>query len=84
MVLFFTFVPKYITMANFTLTAENWEKVKTKFLRKYRELAAVEISFTPGKEDELVAQLMKLVHRDKRYIEFTIQKALADAKGNRL
>lgn len=84
MVLFFTFVPKYITMANFTLTAENWEKVKTKFLRKYRELAAVEISFTPGKEDELVAQLMQLVHRDKGYIEYTIQKALADTKGNRL
>lgn len=71
-------------MANFTLTAENWEKVKTKFLRKYRELAAVEISFTPGKEDELVAQLMQLVHRDKGYIEYTIQKALADTKGNRL
>ncbi|MNK10062.1 hypothetical protein D3C87_280760 [compost metagenome] len=71
-------------MANFTLTPETWQKVKTKFLRKYRELAAVEISFTPGQEDQLVHQLAKLVNRDSAYIEFTIRKALADPDGNRL
>ncbi|PST85229.1 hypothetical protein C7T94_03755 [Pedobacter yulinensis] len=71
-------------MANFTLTAENWEKVKIKFLRKYRDLAGADIVFTPGKEEELVQQLMHLVKRDREYIEFTINKALADLKGNRL
>lgn len=71
-------------MANFTLTPETWQKVKTKFLRKYRELANVDFSFTPGQEDQLVQQLMDLVKRDKAYIEFTIRKALADPKGNRL
>jgi hypothetical protein len=81
---FCTFASKYIIMANFTLTPETWQKVKTKFLRKYRELATVEIAFTPGQEDQLVQQLAKLVNRDGAYIEFTIRKALADPDGNRL
>lgn len=71
-------------MASFTLTSEAWEKVKIKFLRKYRDLAQVNLSFIPGQEDQLVQQLMDLVKRDKDYIEFTIKKALADPKGNRL
>ncbi|WP_379085836.1 hypothetical protein [Pedobacter sp. UC225_65] len=71
-------------MASFTLTPETWERVKIKFLRKYRDLAQADLSFTPGQEDQLVKQLMQLVKRDEGYIEFTIKKALADAKGNRL
>ncbi|SDL48957.1 hypothetical protein SAMN04487898_119118 [Pedobacter sp. ok626] len=71
-------------MANFTLTPETWKKVKIKFLRKYRDLAQVDISFVPGQEDQLVSQLMELVKRDRAYVEFTIQKALADPEGNRL
>ncbi len=71
-------------MASFTLTPETWERVKIKFLRKYRDLAQADLSFTPGQEDQLVKQLMQLVKRDEDYIEFTIKKALADAKGNRL
>jgi hypothetical protein len=71
-------------MANFTLTPETWKKVKIKFLRKYRDLAQVDISFVPGQEDQLVDQLMALVKRDRTYIEFTIEKALADPEGNRL
>ena len=71
-------------MASFTLTPETWERVKIKFLRKYRDLAQADLSFTPGQEDQLVKQLMQLVKRDEEYIEFTIKKALADAQGNRL
>ena len=71
-------------MASFTLTTATAERVKIKFLRKYRDLVNQTLSFAPGKEDELVQQLMKLVKRDQKYIEFTIQKALADADGNRL
>lgn len=71
-------------MASFTLTPESWERVKIKFLRKYRDLTAVDLSFSPGQEDQLVQQLMQLVKRDERYIEFTIKKALADPAGNRL
>ncbi|TKC02015.1 hypothetical protein [Pedobacter cryotolerans] len=71
-------------MASFTLTPETWERVKIKFLRKYRDLTQAELSFTPGQEDQLVQQLMTLVKRDEKYIEFTIKKALADPEGNRL
>lgn len=71
-------------MATFTLTTETWQKVKIKFLRKYRDLASVNLSFTPGQEDQLVEQLMGLVKRDREYVEFTIKKALADPDGNRL
>lgn len=71
-------------MASFTLTPATWERVKIKFLRKYRDLAQVELSFSPGQEDQLVQQLMGLVKRDQAYVEFTIKKALADAEGNRL
>jgi hypothetical protein len=68
-------------MANFTLTPATWERVKIKFLRKYRDLAQADLSFVPGQEDQLVQQLVK---RDQAYIEFTIRKALADPAGNRL
>ncbi len=71
-------------MASFTLTPETWKKVKVKFLRKYRDLAQLDLSFVPGEEDQLVQQLMNLVKRDREYIEFTIRKALADPDGNRL
>lgn len=71
-------------MANFTLTPETAEKVKIKFLRKYRDLAQLNIPFVPGQEDQLVQQLMDLVKRDRAYVEFTIKKALADPDGNRL
>lgn len=71
-------------MANFTLTPETWTKVKIKILRKYRDLAQVDITFAPGQEDALVQQLMDLVKRDRDYVEFTIKKALADPEGNRL
>ena len=71
-------------MASFTLTTETAQKVKIKFLRKYRDLAQKDISFAPGQEDELVKQLMDLIKRDEKYVEFTINKALADPDGNRL
>jgi hypothetical protein len=71
-------------MASFTLTPETAEKVKIKFLRKYRDLSEKNISFAPGREDALVAELMQLIKRDQKYVEFTINKALADPDGNRL
>lgn len=71
-------------MASFTLTTESAQRVKTKVLRKYRDLAKENLSFTPGHEDELVERLTQLLKRDVKYVEFTINKALADPTGNRL
>lgn len=70
-------------MASFTIDPKNWEKVKIKFLRKYRELSLDDIQFKAGEEEQLITKLMHLVNRDRSYIEFTIKKALADV-GNRL
>ena len=71
-------------MAKFQLTADNAEKVKIKFFRKYRDLVNEPLEFVPGGEDKLVEDIMRLVKRDRTYVEFTLQKALADTKGNRL
>jgi hypothetical protein len=71
-------------MASFTLTPETAQKVKIKFLRKYRDLVQNDIAFTPGDEERLVEELIVLTKRDRKYVEFTINKALADPQGNRL
>jgi len=71
-------------MASFTLTPETAQKVKIKFLRKYRDLVQKDIAFTPGDEERLVEELIVLTKRDRKYVEFTINKALADPQGNRL
>ncbi|RZM28676.1 MAG: hypothetical protein EOO88_08005 [Pedobacter sp.] len=71
-------------MASFTLTPETAQKVKIKFLRKYRDLVQNDIAFTPGEEERLVEELIVLTKRDRKYVEFTINKALADPQGNRL
>ncbi|KIO74652.1 hypothetical protein TH53_25220 [Pedobacter lusitanus] len=71
-------------MASFTFTPETAQRVKIKVLRKYRDLAKENLVFAPGQEDQLVNQLTTLLHRDARYVEFTINKALADPEGNRL
>ncbi len=71
-------------MASFTFTPETAERVKIKVLRKYRDLAKENLAFVPGQEDQLVDQLTTLLKRDARYVEFTINKALADPQGNRL
>jgi len=71
-------------MASFTFTPETAQRVKIKVLRKYRELAKENLTFAPGNEDQLVNQLTQLLKRDTRYVEFTINKALADPDGNRL
>lgn len=71
-------------MASFILTPETAEKVKIKFLRKYRDLVQNDIAFTPGDEERLVEELIVLTKRDRKYVEFTINKALADPQGNRL
>lgn len=71
-------------MASFSLTSDTAEKVKIKFLRKYRDLSSVDLDFTPGKEEELVVRIMDLVKRDRDYVEFTLKKALAESATNRL
>ncbi len=71
-------------MTDFTLSAEEWETLKLKLLRKYIHLSEEDLAYEPGQEKELVSRLAKRVKRDENYILFTLKKGLVDLTSNRL
>ncbi len=71
-------------MADITITREQWEVLKLKFLRKYNHLSDEDLAYEPGQEDQLVDKLAKRVNRNREYILFTLKKGLADLDSNRL
>ena len=71
-------------MAEITISNKDWERVKIKFQRKYNHLTDEQLQYTEGQEDSLIAKLMGLVNRDRRYILFTLKKALVNIDNNRL
>ena len=71
-------------MGELTISAEQWDTLKLKLLRKYIHLSEEDLAYQPGEEAELVARLAKRVKRDENYIIFTLQKGLSDLKSNRL
>jgi hypothetical protein len=71
-------------MADLTISAEQWEVLKLKLLRKYNHLSAEDLAYQPGQEAALVSSLAKRIKRDENYILFTLKKGLADLKSNRL
>lgn len=78
------FCEKIKKMADLIISAEQWEVLKLKLLRKYIHLSAEDLAYEPGQEAELVNRLAKRVKRDENYILFTLKKGLADLKSNRL
>lgn len=71
-------------MVNIKISAQEWEVLKIKFLRKYNHLSDEDLHYVPGQEQELVERLAKRVHRNTDYILFTLKKGLADLDSNRL
>lgn len=71
-------------MAAIKITPEEWEIAKAKFRRKYNHLSDEDLSFEPGKEDELISRLAKRVRRSPDYVLFTLKKGIADITSNRL
>lgn len=71
-------------MAEISLTNKEWERVKIKIQRKYNNLTDEQLQYTEGQEDGLITRLMDLVNRDRRYVVFTLQKALVNIDNNRL
>ena len=71
-------------MAEISITNKEWERVKIKVQRKYNHLTDEQLQYTEGQEDGLITRLMDLVNRDRRYVVFTLQKALANIDNNRL
>jgi hypothetical protein len=71
-------------MAEISISNKDWERVKIKVQRKYNHLTDEQLTYTEGQEDGLIARLMELVNRDRKYILFTLKKALVNIDNNRL
>lgn len=71
-------------MAEISISKKDWERIKIKVQRKYNHLTDQELQYTEGQEDNLITRLMDLVKRDRKYVVFTLQKALVNIDNNRL
>lgn len=71
-------------MAEISITNKDWERVKIKIQRKYNHLTDEQLQYTEGQEDSLINKLMGLVNRDRKYVLFTLKKALVNIDNNRL
>jgi hypothetical protein len=71
-------------MAEISISNKDWQRVKIKIQRKYNHLTDTQLQYTEGQEEGLIANLMKLVNRDRKYVVFTLQKALVNIDNNRL
>ncbi len=71
-------------MAEISITNKDWERVKIKIQRKYNHLTDEQLQYSEGQEETLINKLMDLVKRDRKYILFTLKKALVNIDNNRL
>jgi len=71
-------------MAEISISNKDWQRVKIKIQRKYNHLTDEQLQYTEGQEESLIGNLMHLVNRDRRYVVFTLQKALVNIDNNRL
>ncbi|MET3977965.1 hypothetical protein ABIB62_000531 [Mucilaginibacter sp. UYP25] len=71
-------------MAEITISNKDWERIKIKVQRKYNNLTDEQLQYTEGQEDSLITRLMDLVNRDRKYVVFTLTKALVNMDTNRL
>jgi hypothetical protein len=73
-----------LTMAEITISSKDWERVKIKLQRKYNHLTDEELQYNEGQEDSLISRIMEMVNRDRKYVVFTLKKALVNIDNNRL
>jgi hypothetical protein len=71
-------------MAEITISKEDWERLKLKVKRKYRDLSDEDLIYQPGEEDVLIERLMDRLKRNREYVVFTLKKGLANIDTNRL
>jgi len=71
-------------MAEISITNKDWERVKIKIQRKYNHITDEQLQYSEGQEDSLINKLMELVKRDRKYVLFTLKKALVNIDNNRL
>jgi hypothetical protein len=71
-------------MAEISISNKDWARVKIKLQRKYNHLTDAELQYNEGQEDSLISKIMELVKRDRKYVVFTLKKALVNIDNNRL
>lgn len=71
-------------MAEISITNKQWERIKIKVQRKYNHLTDEQLQYSEGQEESLITKLMDLVNRDRKYVVFTLKKALVNIDNNRL
>jgi hypothetical protein len=71
-------------MAEISISNKDWTRVKIKLQRKYNHLTDAELQYNEGQEDSLISKIMELVNRDRKYVVFTLKKALVNIDNNRL
>ena len=71
-------------MAEISISNKDWVRVKIKLQRKYNHLTDEELQYNEGQEDSLITKIMELVNRDRKYVVFTLKKALVNIDNNRL
>jgi uncharacterized protein with NRDE domain len=71
-------------MAEINISNKDWDRVKIKIQRKYNHLTDAQLQYTEGQEEGLINKLMELVKRDRKYVLFTLKKALVNIDNNRL
>ena len=71
-------------MAEISISNKDWARVKVKLQRKYNHLTDDELQYNEGQEDSLISKIMELLKRDRRYVVFTLKKALVNIDNNRL
>ncbi|MGV8879537.1 MAG: hypothetical protein ACOH2A_10950 [Sphingobacteriaceae bacterium] len=71
-------------MAEISISNKDWSRIKIKVQRKYNNLTEEQLNYTEGQEEDLIRRLMELVNRDRKYVIFTLKKALVNIDTNLL
>ena len=71
-------------MAEISISNKDWTRVKIKLQRKYNHLTDEQLQYNEGQEENLIIKVMELVNRDRKYVVFTLKKALVNIDNNRL
>lgn len=74
----------FFAMAEISISNKDWPRVKIKLQRKYNHLTDEQLQYSEGQEESLINRVMGLVNRDRRYVVFTLKKALVNIDNNRL
>jgi len=71
-------------MAEINISTADWERLKLKVRRKYRELSEEDLAYQVGEEEQLIQRLMTRLKRNREYVVFTLKKGLVNIDNNRL